>query len=157
MTPTARLSVARFVASGGGIGLIARLAAGTAASAVAVLIGAGLTRASPWALPCAAPIATLGGVWAVRAAGAEDDPGWVVIDEVAGQWIAMLGLRRATPRAMTAAFLLFRLIDIGKPGPVAWADRRKSAFGVMADDVLAGALAAAVLLLVQFSWPKLLR
>ncbi len=42
-----------------------------------------------------------------------------------------------------AAFLLFRLLDIWKPWPIAWADRRKGPTGVMLDDVLAGLIAAA--------------
>ncbi|WP_421991211.1 phosphatidylglycerophosphatase A [Roseococcus sp.] len=46
------------------------------------------------------------------------------------------------------AFALFRAFDILKPGPVGWADRQKGPFGVMADDVIAGAMAAAVLLLL---------
>lgn len=144
------------IASGFGVGFLVPIGAGTLASFVAILTGAGLARASPWALPGAALLATLAGLWAVRAAGATDDPGWVVIDEFAGQWIAMSALRSTTPLALALAFLLFRLIDIGKPGPVAWADRRHSAFGVMADDVIAGALAAGILWLGQAVWPKLL-
>jgi phosphatidylglycerophosphatase A len=42
------------------------------------------------------------------------------------------------------AFVAFRLFDILKPGPVGWADRQEGAFGVMADDVIAGWLAAMV-------------
>jgi phosphatidylglycerophosphatase A len=41
-----------------------------------------------------------------------------------------------------AAFLLFRLFDIWKPGPVGWADRRQGAWGVMLDDLIAGGFAA---------------
>jgi phosphatidylglycerophosphatase A len=51
------------------------------------------------------------------------------------------------------AFLLFRAFDILKPGPVGWADRRKGAFGVMLDDVVAGALAAGVIGLLRTAWP----
>lgn len=152
---------ARIVVSGCGIGLIIPFAAGTVASLFAVLIGAGLMRASlgvcrGWALWLAAVAATLGGLWAVRAADAIDDPGWVVIDEFAGQWIALLALRSETPRGLAAAFLLFRFFDIAKPGPIGWADRRHSAFGVVADDVLAGAAAALVLWLAETASPHLL-
>jgi phosphatidylglycerophosphatase A len=155
MATAGGVRLARLVASGFGIGCVP-LAAGTVASLAAVLAGAGMLRLSPFALPAAALIATLVGLWAVRAAGATADPGWVVIDELAGQWIAMLTLRSAAPRALLAAFVLFRLIDIGKPGPVAWADRRKSALGVMGDDVIAGGLAAGVLWIVQTGWLGLL-
>jgi phosphatidylglycerophosphatase A len=146
--------LARMVATAGGIGLVP-LAGGTAASLAALLVGAGLIRLSPWALPVAALLGSLGGYWAVRAAHAEDDPGWVVIDEVAGQWIAMLGLRDDNPIGLLAAFALFRLLDIAKFGPIGWADRRKSAAGVMGDDVIAGAIAAAILWATQAAWPRI--
>ena len=138
--------LAGLVASGGGLGRVPA-AQGTVASAVATVLGAGLLAASPWALAAAVVAATLCGVWAVRAAGAgEADPGWVVIDEVAGQWIALLALPRPSAVWLIAAFLLFRLLDIAKPGPIGWADRRHDAFGVMADDVIAGGVAALLLL-----------
>ena len=150
-----RAGLARLVASGGGIGRVP-LAAGTAASFAALLIGAGLMRLSPWALPVAALLATVGGWWVVRVAGADNDPGWVVIDEIAGQWISMLALPNQRPVALFAAFGLFRLLDIAKPGPIAWADRRKSAAGVIGDDVIAGGLAAGALWALQAAWPRLL-
>jgi phosphatidylglycerophosphatase A len=53
------------------------------------------------------------------------------------------------------AFALFRLFDITKPGPIGWADRHGGAFWVMADDVLAGAAAALILLAVRALWPGL--
>lgn len=74
------------------------------------------------------------------------DPGWIVIDEVVGQWLTLL----AAPASLlgyAAGFLLFRLFDIWKPWPVSLADRKlESGFGVMADDVLAAVYAALVLL-----------
>jgi phosphatidylglycerophosphatase A len=149
------LSPARFIASGFGVGY-APVAPGTAGSLLALLLGALLMLASPVALPVAALAATIGGVWAIRAARVDGDPGWVVIDEVAGQWIAMLPLPRAAWTGLLAAFLLFRLFDITKPGPVGWADRRHGAVGVMADDVIAGAIAAVILSLLRLWWPHLL-
>jgi phosphatidylglycerophosphatase A len=136
--------VARWIAGGFGTGF-APIAPGTVASAAAALVGAALLWWSPWALAVAALLATAGGVWAVHAAYVDGDPGWVVIDEFAGQWIALLGLAVATPLGVAAAFLLFRLFDITKLGPVGWADRRHDAIGVMADDVIAGAIVAALL------------
>ncbi len=73
------------------------------------------------------------------------DPGRVVIDEVAGQWLALLILGRTEWPWLLAAFLLFRLLDIWKPGPVDSAQRLPGALGVMADDLLAGILAGIVL------------
>lgn len=95
------------------------------------------------------------GWWATarETAGKEDhDPSEIVIDEVAGQWIALwpvslgAGLAGAEMHQLwpgwIVAFLGFRLFDILKPGPVGWADRRGDALGVMLDDVIAGIMAA---------------
>ncbi len=80
------------------------------------------------------------------------DPSEIVIDEVIGQWIAlvpvfygasMMGvdLQQLWP-GWIAAFILFRAFDITKPSLVGWADRRDDALGVMLDDVIAGVFAA---------------
>jgi phosphatidylglycerophosphatase A len=148
-----RVRVARFIAAGFGAGY-APLAAGTVASAVALVTGAGLLLVSSWALALAALLATIGGYLAVKRAGIEGDPGWVVIDEFAGQWITLLGLAHSTIIGLVAAFVLFRLFDITKLGPVGWADRREGAFGVMADDVIAGMIAAALLILLRLTRPE---
>jgi phosphatidylglycerophosphatase A len=147
------MRLARFVAAGFGTGY-APVAAGTVASAAAVLTGAGLLQLSPLALAAAALLATVGGTVAVKRAGVEGDPGWVVIDEFAGQWITLLALARPTVAGVILAFLLFRLFDITKLGPVCWADRQHGAFGVMADDVIAGIIAAIVLILARLLCPK---
>ncbi|MBW4091525.1 MAG: phosphatidylglycerophosphatase A, partial [Proteobacteria bacterium] len=101
--------------------------------------------------------ASLGGVWAIRAAGIRGDPGFVVIDEVAGQWLALLGLAPAWGwpplRGVLAAFVLFRVLDVAKPGPVGWADRQAGAWGVMGDDLIAGTGVAVVLWGVRLVWP----
>jgi len=136
-------------------------------SLAALLVGVAILGVAPALLPMAAAAATLGGLWAVRASGADlapggalgGDPGWVVVDEVAGQWIALLplALLPATaawnPPSLLLAFLAFRAFDILKPGPVGWADRQKGAFGVMADDVIAGVLAASLVFAAQWLWP----
>ncbi len=80
------------------------------------------------------------------------DPSEIVIDEVAGQWIAILplsiGATHVSADILTlwpgwvSAFLLFRFFDILKPGPIGWADRRGDALGVMLDDIIAGIFAA---------------
>lgn len=100
------------------------------------------------------------GWWATteETRGKDDhDPSEIVIDEVAGQWIALLpvfigithsgaGMLALWPGWITA-FVAFRAFDILKPGPVGWADRRGDAFGVMLDDVIAGLFAAGVVML----------
>jgi phosphatidylglycerophosphatase A len=144
--------IARWIAAGFGTGF-APVAAGTVASAVATLLGAALLWVSPLVLLVAALMATGGGLWAIRIAQVEGDPGWVTIDEFAGQWIAMLGLAAVTPAGLLAAFLLFRFFDVTKLGPVGWADRQHGAAGIMADDLIAGALAGGILWAVRSHWP----
>ncbi len=136
---------AHLIAGGFGLGR-APVASGTVAAFAATLLGAVLLALSPWLLAAAALGATLGGVWAITAARAEGDPGWVVIDEIAGQWITLLALPRPAPWWLLAAFVLFRVLDIAKPGPIGWADRRGGPVSVMADDVIAGAIGAVLLL-----------
>ena len=73
------------------------------------------------------------------------DPGAIVIDEFAGQWIALL-FAPLTLWGMLAGFALFRLFDIWKPWPVGALEKGvPGAFGVMVDDLAAGAMALAVL------------
>ncbi len=75
-----------------------------------------------------------------------DDPGPVVIDEVAGQWLTLLAAAPGVWWHWLAGFVLFRLFDIVKPWPVGWADKRiKGGFGVMFDDILAAVYAFAFL------------
>ena len=143
-----------WIASGAGIGRIP-VAPGTAASLAAVLIGALVLWIDHRLLILLAIATCVIGVWAVHATGEQDDPGWIVIDEFAGQWIAMIGLGRLSLYGAIAAFLLFRFFDITKIGPVGWADRRHGAFGIMADDVIAGVVAAALLGICRVLWPAL--
>jgi phosphatidylglycerophosphatase A len=146
------MNAARLVASGLGAGRFP-VAPGTVGSLLALLAGAGLMRWSPWALPAATVLAALGGIWAIARSGAVGDPGWVVIDEVAGQWLAMIGLGRAGWPGLVLAFVLFRLLDVAKPGPVGWADRREGPVAIMADDLIAGAIACAILWAVRARYP----
>lgn len=147
------MRLARIIAAGFGTGY-APLAAGTVASVAAVVTGAFFLLLSPWALVVIALLATIGGYLAVKRAAIDGDPGWVVIDEFAGQWITMLALARPTIPGLIAAFILFRLFDITKLGPVGWADRQHGAFGIMADDVIAGLIAAGLLVLVRLLRPE---
>jgi len=109
--------------------------------------------------------AFLAGLWAtgIMTAGSDDhDPSEIVIDEVAGQWIALLPLSYvAWSRGLditvlwpgwVAAFILFRLFDITKPGPIGKADRRGDAMGVMLDDVIAGAFAGIGVMALAGLW-----
>ena len=91
------------------------------------------------------------GVWAAERAEriyGEDD-GRIVIDEVLGQLLTLapfLLWRPFTFAGLVTAFVTFRLLDIWKPGPVGWAERRfEGGVGVVADDVVAGAIGAVVM------------
>ncbi|MBR2656690.1 MAG: phosphatidylglycerophosphatase A [Loktanella sp.] len=133
-----------------------RPAPGTWGSLAALPVAWALVMlAGPWALVAGIVLAYALGIWAtgVETAGkADHDPSEIVIDEVAGQWIALLPvvfgatMRDADLLALwpgwVAAFVLFRLFDITKIGPIGWADRMHGPTGVMLDDVIAGIFAA---------------
>jgi phosphatidylglycerophosphatase A len=96
---------------------------------------------------------TLVGIWAASRTehlSGKKDPGKVVIDEVAGQMIALTTLPlEIEPWWMIGlAFLLFRLFDIIKPYPCRRLESLPSGLGIMADDVLAGAYAGVVVAVV---------
>ena len=94
--------------------------------------------------------AFIAGVWAAGAMGKmtdSDDPSEVVIDEVAGMWIALLGAPISGPHLLSA-FLLFRLFDIWKPGPSDRLQNLPGGWGIMADDVAAGAVAGLLVALL---------
>lgn len=142
------------VATVGGIGYL-RPASGTWASAAAILVGVGLHLAGGFPLVALATvIATLAGFWACAAVLRDrpgEDPSEIVIDEVAGQWLAFCatsaglwhaGVTSLPWPAWVVPFVLFRLFDIWKPGWVGRADRRGDGAGVMLDDLVAGAFAA---------------
>ncbi len=73
-----------------------------------------------------------------------DDPSRVVIDEVVGVWVALL--MASDWVTAVVALLLFRVFDILKPFGIRSLDRRRGAFWVMADDLLAGVYAAVCLI-----------
>jgi phosphatidylglycerophosphatase A len=76
------------------------------------------------------------------------DPQFVVIDEVAGQWIALLG-SRANWRHALVALLLFRLFDITKPFPIRRLEDLPGGWGIVFDDVAAGLYALGVASLLR--------
>lgn len=87
-----------------------------------------------------------------------EDPGEIVVDEVAGQWLVLLAVPPGLSLSDTLilygiAFLIFRLVDITKPWPARWADRHvKGGFGVMLDDLLAAAYGLLAMVLVMEWW-----
>ena len=128
------------------------MAPGTFASAAAIPFGWLLVLLGWQAVLIGAGFATALGVWVcglhARKAGIHD-PSECVLDEVAGQWFALvpiaLDARGGDWRPFVMAFILFRLFDILKPWPISAAERLPGGFGVMMDDVLAGLMAAVLL------------
>ncbi len=155
--------MSKLIATVFGVGHI-RPAPGTWGSGVAVLAALVLHYLGGFPLLFIATLVVIPlGWWATAEVtrGQDDhDPSEVVIDEVAGQWIALLvvsfGAWHAglNPLALypgwIAAFVLFRLFDITKPGPIGWADRRGDAWGVMLDDIIAGIFAAIGVAILAF-------
>lgn len=146
-TEPAQGGLAFAVGSCGGLGRLGP-GPGTIGSAAALLAAWPLFAwGGSVGLLAGAALASVLGAWAVarlRKAGSALDPGFVVIDEVAGQWLAVgiaALLAPLAPWQWAAAFALFRLFDIAKPGPVGWLDRRPEAWAVIADDLAAGLLA----------------
>ena len=154
--------MAGILATAGGLGY-APIAPGTFGSALGVALFVILSALHPllFALTTATLLAL--GTWAADRAeilfGQKDDRR-IVIDEVVGQLIALapllcfanLGGTRLLA-LLGAGFLLFRLFDIWKPGPVGWAERRfAGGAGVMLDDVAAGALVALLMTPLTLFW-----
>ncbi|MGI9071735.1 MAG: phosphatidylglycerophosphatase A family protein [Bryobacteraceae bacterium] len=73
------------------------------------------------------------------------DPSVVVIDEVLGQWVTLLGATALRWKSFCAAFLLFRLFDIWKPWPVRTFEKLPEGVGIVADDLAAGIYGALIL------------
>ncbi len=81
-----------------------------------------------------------------------DDPGYIVIDELAGMYVTMAG-HRPTVLNVVAGFVLFRIFDVMKPFPVNRAERLKAGYGVVADDVAAGIFAnIGLIVLEKIAW-----
>lgn len=135
------------LATGLGIGR-SPIAPGTVGSLAAAIVAIPIVSlGGAAALGFAAAIATVVGIpvaGAAERAMKTEDPGSIVIDEFAGQWLALLPAG-ADMSAWVLGFLAFRVFDVWKPGPVGWADRRVGGgLGIMLDDVIAGILAAGV-------------
>jgi phosphatidylglycerophosphatase A len=84
------------------------------------------------------------GPWAERRYGRKDPPP-VVLDEVAGFLVTALGTNGPSVRAAAASFVLFRALDVLKPPPARWLERLPRGWGVLLDDVAAGAMGGALL------------
>lgn len=160
----------RIIATWFGAGDI-RPAPGTWGSAVAVALGVVIHWIGSFPILALATIAvTALGFWSVShyTQGMEDpDRSEIVIDEVAGQWLALCfpsyGLWHAGLPSTEfpwpgwlAAFLLFRLFDIWKPWIIGRADREGGTMGVMMDDLWAGVFAGVTTMICAGIWHGLI-
>jgi phosphatidylglycerophosphatase A len=96
-------------------------------------------------------VITPSGIWAASRTeelAGRKDPGKVVVDEVAGQMIALLPVAifnlQPLTRGVIVSFVLFRLFDIFKPYPASRFERLKGGYGIMCDDLVAGFYAALI-------------
>lgn len=157
--------LARLIGTVAGVGYL-RPAPGTWGSLAALPMAWVLHVLGGFPLLALATLATfLAGWWATDvliAGSADHDPSEIVVDEVVGQWIALMPLSFAAWRSgldvtvlwpgWIAAFVLFRLFDVSKLWLVGWADRRGDALGVMLDDVIAGTFAAIGVIVLAGLW-----
>lgn len=138
----------RFVASWFGSGLLlgkwrgSDAGSGTLAALIALAPAVALGLVGWWAQLVAAAAIAAGSVWSAKPFAVDDaDPGWVVVDEAAGTFVAVVGL---SGWSVAVALVVFRLADISKRFPgVAAAERLGGAVGVTADDLVAGLWALA--------------
>jgi len=125
---------------------------GTAGTLIGVLLYWAL-MGLPWSIyTLVVLILLLLGIWLCDQAAKileNPDPEVVVWDEIVGFLVAMLAAPQGWPWLL-AGFVLFRALDILKPGPIGWAERRiQGGVGIMLDDVLAGIATLAVLQTAQ--------
>ena len=155
---------AHIVALGFGSGL-ARVAPGTAGTLFAWFVF-DLARAAlgEAARGLVLLVALLVGWWACTVTARhldQTDPSAIVWDEVVGFWLVLWLLMPASFAAQAAAFVLFRVFDAAKPGPVAWADQRfkgrrsvrigwAQGFGILFDDLVAALCTLLVIAVWRF-------
>lgn len=116
---------------------------GTLVACLLLMVAGGIPL---WALALVALLGTAAADRYAKKAGKED-PGEVVIDEVAGYWVSMVGL---DPRYAIVAFFLFRIIDIVKPFPVRNMEKLPGGLGIMADDICGGVLVNVLLRFIHW-------
>ncbi len=138
-----RRQMINLFATGGYVGN-SPIAPGTLGSLWGLPIAFALSRTSLAIGVVAAALLIAAAIWAADHAAklmGKKDPGAIVIDEIAGMVVALLGLPFSAATACWG-FVIFRALDIAKPFPIGWLDRRlHGGLGIVADDVAAGVIA----------------
>ena len=141
-----------FIATGCGLGRLPK-APGTFGTLLGLPLAYGINRLSwPWAVMGIFLFIIFSIVIAHLAEGilGRQDPGSVVIDEVAGMLLTLFGLE-INLSTIVLGFILFRILDILKPFPIGWLDQELSGgVGIVADDVAAGMMGNLILHVVLF-------
>ncbi len=148
--------IASFISSGLGSGYSPK-APGTFGTVAAALAWLGMSWAgvlsSSFSHIVFAAIVIVVGTAAIRLSLRSDgskDPQWIVIDEWAGIFVALIGTEASRFWHVLLAVVLFRIFDISKVGPIRRAEALPGAVGVMADDVVAGSFALLGMVVVRF-------
>jgi phosphatidylglycerophosphatase A len=150
--------VAVVIATVGGLGYFP-IASGTVGSAAGVAVYFA-TRSFGWPAQLALiAIVSLVGIWASSLAAVHfnrEDPGAVVVDEVAGQLVTLFlvgGAAGVTWRGAFIGFLIFRVLDVIKPYPANRFERLHGGLGIMADDLMAGVYGNLLMVAIVYLLP----
>ena len=126
---------------------------GTVGTLLGMLLYFGLSAYSSVVYLLVVGLMFLLGIWVCEQAAQilnDPDPKEVVWDEIVGYLVAMAAVPRSLPW-MLAGFVLFRIFDILKPGPVGWAERRfRGGMGIMLDDMIAAVLTLLALKVIEW-------
>ncbi len=135
-----RITLINLIATGFGLGRLPK-APGTWGSLGALVLFALIGPFSHAAIQSALTVIFFVlGIWAAghyAATKKERDPKEIVIDEIAGQWLALVGFK-VTLLNLLLAFFFFRLFDIWKPLPIRLGEKLPGGLGIMTDDIMAG-------------------
>ena len=143
-----------FVATGAGAGKIP-VAPGTFGTLIGILFVLGFKIINPCYETIYVVILIIFAIWIADKAEKilkQKDPGCIVIDEIAGYVVTMVGISLSMYTIVTG-FVLFRLFDILKPFPVKYFEKNfKGGPGIVLDDLVAGLLSSFVLrILIKFN------
>jgi len=152
--PRRRIDAALLIATWFGCGY-APVGPGTAGSLAALVIAIALNLtygSGRGTFLLLTAIFLLPGVWAAGVFAkriGQKDPHVVVVDEVLGQWLTLVGAATLNWKSWLAAFVLFRLFDIWKPPPARQLEALPGGIGIVADDLMAGLYGALAIFLLD--------